>query len=62
MSLPAPRQAEMRQVEPVVSNRLDCAIQPLGREAAAVIIAGAAATRRAPRQAPPHDVRRRVAG
>src|SRR5580704_18723002 len=33
----------MRQVEPVISNRLDCGIEPLGREAAAIVIAGAAA-------------------
>jgi hypothetical protein len=34
----------MRQVEPVISNRFDRTIEPLGCEAAAVIIAGAAAT------------------
>jgi hypothetical protein len=43
----------MRQVEPVISNRLDRAIEALGGEAAAVIIAGAAATGPAP-QCPDH--------
>jgi hypothetical protein len=53
---------EMRQVEPVISNRLDRAVEELGGEAAAVIIAGATATCPAPVKSHPHDVRRRVAG
>jgi hypothetical protein len=35
---------EMRQVEPVISNRFDRAIEALGGKATAVIITGATAT------------------
>jgi hypothetical protein len=36
------RKVEMRQVEPVISNRFDRAIEPLGCEATAVAITGIA--------------------
>jgi hypothetical protein len=41
LALPALRQIEMRQVEPVIPNRLDRAVEPLGCEATAVVVTGA---------------------
>jgi hypothetical protein len=46
-------QMEMRQVEPVIANRLDRAIEPLGCETTAIVITGIAAIGPAP-QGPDH--------